>query len=489
MLNLLRRKAQSTYIQGTILILVLVFVFWGVGSSQKGGPDAIATVNDQNISARQYQKNYTQTINRYQEQFGGTLPAGLLEALNLKQQVLDQMIQELVMQQSAKEAGLIVSSDEIRKVIQNMEAFREAGIFKLDRYKTLLASSRMSTTDFENSVRSDLLNTKIIGHLSRFARISDSELKDRFAFDNDQLKLEYVAFNVDDFRNSGPIAEQDLEAFFDSRKQAYLTEPQVKLRYITFLNKQVVESSQLSDQGKDLTFQLANQAYEGIILAGSLDKYAASTATPVQKTDYFTQSQPPTTMAEQPALLKTIFALKKGELSSLLEIKGGYAIVYLDEVKEPQVPPLAEVRARVEKDFLDDQAKTRARNAAVALLTQAKKEPSFIAAAEKTKSKVLETSFFTRSQQEASGLPGPVAAQGLKLSAASPYAKEVGENGGTFYVLHFKESKPASEEAFAGQKETLQKMLTQEKQRQVMGAWLVYLQSRAKITTDKKFME
>jgi peptidyl-prolyl cis-trans isomerase D len=630
MLDFMRRKAQSTYIQATILIIILVFVFWGVGTSQKGGPDAIATVNGQSISAQEYQRNYNQTIGRYQEQFGGTLPAGLLEALNLKQQVLNQMIQELVMQQGAKEAGLIVGSEEVRKVIQNMDAFREEGIFKLDRYKKLLASSKMTTTDFENNVRNDLLQTKILTHLSRFARISDSELKDRFAFDNDQLKLEYVAFGADGFRSSGPVADEELNLFFEGNKQAYLTEPQVKLRYITFLNEQALPATQLSDQeieqyyqmnpdkfstpeqrqarhillrsdpkdspelqaakrkkleailalakagkdfsqlakehsedasgknggdlgffskeqvvppfaeaafalkegeistivetqfglhliklekikpaqvttlaaareqisaelkaqrGKDLTFQLANQAYEGIIQAGSLDKYATGAATPVQTTDYFTQANPPSALAGQPALLKTIFSLKKGELSSLLEIKGGYAIVSLDEVKEPQVPPLAEVRARVEKDFLNDQALAKAKDAAVALLAQAKKEGSLVAAAEKAKSPVQETSFFTRSQQATSGLPAPVAAQGLKLSGASPYAKEIAENGATFYVLHFKEDKPAGEETFAGQKEALRTMLTQEKQMQVMGSWLAYLQSRAKITTDKKFTE
>jgi len=630
MLDFMRRKAQSTYIQATILIIILVFVFWGVGTSQKGGPDAIATVNGQSISAQEYQRNYNQTIGRYQEQFGGTLPSGLLEALNLKQQVLNQMIQELVMQQGAKEAGLIVGSEEVRKVIQNMDAFREEGIFKLDRYKKLLASSRMTTTDFENNVRNDLLQTKILAHLSRFARISDSELKDRFAFDNDQLKLEYVAFSADGFRSSGPVAEEELKLFFEGHKQAYLTEPQVKLRYLTFLNEQALSATQLSEKeieqyynlnpdkfstpeqrqarhillrsdpkdsgelqaakrkkletilalakagkdfsqlakehsedasgknggdlgffskeqmvppfadaafalkegeistivetqfglhliklekikpaqvttlaaareqisaelkaqrGKELTFQLANQSYEGIIQAGSLEKYAAGAATPVQTTDYFTQANPPSALAGQPALLKTIFSLKKGELSSLLEIKGGYAIVSLDEVKEPQVPPLAEVRARVENDFLSDQALAKAKDAAMALLTQAKKEGSLVAEAEKVKSQVQETSFFARSQQATSGLPAPVAAQGLKLSGASPYPAEVAENGPTFYVLHFKETKPAGEETFAGQKEALRKMLTQEKQMQVMGSWLAYLQSRAKITTDKKFME
>jgi len=534
------------------------------------------------------------------------------------------------MQQGAKEAGLIVGSDEVRKVIQNMDAFREEGIFKLDRYKKMLASSRMNTADFENSVRDDLLRNKIITHLSRFARISDSELKDRFASDNDQLKLEYVAFTPDDFRTPGPVADEALKLFFEANKQTYLTEPQVKLRDITFLNEQNAANIQVSDQeieqyyklnpdkfstpelrqarhilirsdakesgelqaakrkkleailalakagkdfsqlareysedasgknggdlgffskgqmvppfaeaafslkegeispivttqfglhliklekikpanvttlaaareqiatelkaqrGKDLTFQLANQAYEGIIQSGSLDKYAASAKTPVQTTDYFTQANPPPALAGQPALLKTIFGLKKGELSSLLEIKGGYAIVYLDDVKEPQVPPLAEVRARVEKDFLDDQARNKAKDGAVALLAQAKKDGSLVAEAEKTKNSVQETSFFSKSQQAASGLPAPVAAQGLKLSAASPYPKEIAENGSTFYVLHFKEGKPASEEAFASQKEALRKMLIQEKQMQVMGDWLAYLQSQAKITTDKKFME
>jgi len=630
MLDFMRRKAKSIYIQAIIIIIILVFVFWGVNSSQQGGPDAIATVNGQKISLRQYQQAHEQTINRYQEQFGGTLPPELLEALNLKQQVLNQIIQELVMQQGAKEAGLIVGNEEVRKVIHGMDAFREEGIFKLDRYKTLLASSKMTTADFENSVRDDLLHAKILAHLSRFGRVSGSELKDRFAFDNDQLKLEYVAFNADGFRTAGPVADQELNTFFAERKQAYLTEPQVKLRYITFRNEQGLASIQVSDQeieqyytlnpdkfsapeqrqarhillrsdakespelrdakrkkletilalakagkdfaqlarehsedssgekggnlgffskeqmvqpfaeaafalkegeisgvvetqfglhliklehikpaqvttlaaareqianeikaqrGKDLTFQLANQAYEGIIQAGSLDKYAAEAAAPVQTTGYFTQSNLPAPLAGPPALAKTIFALKKGELSSLLEINDGYTILYVDEVKEPQVPPLAEVRARVEKDFLDEQAQAKARDAAVALLAQAKKEGSLGAGAEKTKSQIRETPFFTRSQQATSGLPAPVAAQGLKLSTASPYPAEIAENGTTFYVLHFKESNPAGEDVFAGRKEPLRKILTQEKQMQVMGSWLAYLQSRATITTDKKFLE
>lgn len=482
MLDFMRRKAQSTYIQATILIIVLVFVFWGVGTNQSGGPDAIATVNGQKISAQQFQQNYNQTINRYQEQFGGAMPPELLESLNLKQQVLNQMIQELVLRQGGADAGLIVGSDEVRKVIQNMDAFREEGIFKLDRYKTLLASSKMTTADFENSVRNDLLRSKILAHLARFARVSDSELKERFAFDHDQLKLEYVALTADAFRKSGPVAEQELAPFFERSKKAYQTESQVKIRYLSFNHDQ-------SQQGKDLAFASANQAYEGIIQAGSLDKYAAGKETQAQATGYFSQADPPQALAGQPGLLATIFSLKKGELSSLLETKDGYAIVYLDELKAPQVMPLAEVRAKVEKDFLNEQAISDARAAAQAMLAKAKKEGSLAAVAGETKNSVLETPFFSRSKPAASGLPAEVAAQGLKLSPASAYPDKIGENGATFYVLHYKEGKPADEEEFAARKEALREMLIQEKQLQLVEAWIAHLQSRAKITTDKRFLE
>jgi len=473
MLDFLRRKAQSTYIQITILIIILVFIFWGVGTNQGGGSNAVATVNGENISSRQYQQAYEQTVNQYQAQLGGVIPPGLFETLNLKQQVVDQLIQELIIRQGAKEAGLIVGSDEVRKVVHGMSAFTEKGAFSLELYKKMLASSRMTPADFENSIRNDILRKKIADHLTRFAGVSELELKDRFAFDHEQIRLEYAVFTPDAFRASGPVAEPELSGFFNAHKQNYLNEPQIKLRYLLFSGEQARQE--------------AGTAYEGIIQAGSLDKYAGGGKTPVLSSDYFTQANPPQALAGQPELVSALFALKKGELSSILETKGGYAIFYVDEAKAPQTPPLAEVKARVEKDFLADQAKNRAREAAGALLEQAKKGGPF-APAEAGKGTVQTTAFFARNQPEAGGLPGQVAAQGRKLSVATPYPAEIIEHNGAFYALHFKESSPAGDEAFAGQKETLGKLLLQEKQMQLLDSWVSYLQSRAKITTNQKLL-
>jgi len=158
-------------------------------------------------------------------------------------------------------------------------------------------------------------------------------------------------------------------------------------------------------------------------------------------------------------------------------------------VREPQAPPLAEVRTRVEKDFIASRARTLAREAAVALLGAAAKSSGGLAAeAGKAGAALKESEFYAKATMAASGLPGAIAAQGLALSAATPFPETVAEAGDTFYVLQFKEGRKAAEEEFAKQKAGLAELLKQEKQLQLMGQWLAYLRSDARVTTSRNFL-
>lgn len=485
MLEYMRRKARSTTIQVIIVIIILVFVFWGVGQNQGGGPDSVATVNGENISYRQYQQAYEQMISGFREQLGGSLPPELLEALNLKEQVLNQLIRQRLLHQGAAQSGLLVGSDEVRQAIQEMEAFRENGIFRLDRYKTMLASARMTPTEFEDSIRTELINGKILAHLSRFARVTEGELAARFAFDNDEIKLEYAVFSPEAFRDKVTVGDQELREFHQSRKAAYQTEPQVRLQYLSFLHSQATDPA-AEAQADGLAAQLAQQAYEGIITAGSLKKYAEESKTPLRETGYFSRSNPPAELAAQPVLVNAAFSLQKGELSSLLETDEGFTILSVDDIREPQLLPLEEIRAVVEKDFVTEQARALARKAAAEMLQRAGKEgASFVAEAEAAGGMAQETDFFSRRTTGAAGLPEEIASTGLKLSAASPLPEAVAESGATLYVLRFKESRAADDKGFAAEKEVLRETLLAEKQMRILDSWLSYLQGRAEVTMSK----
>lgn len=633
MLDLLRRKAQSPYIQATILIIVIVFVFWGVGSYKGDGPNTVATVNDTAITYQQYQKSFEQTMARYREQFGGSIPSGLLESLGIKKQVLDQLVQQTLLQQAAQKTGLLVSTQEVQETIKGMDSFRQDGVFNMQRYNDILTASRLSAADFEGGIRSDILDQKVLGYLSRFARTSEAELKERFAYEYDQIKVDYVTFSADTFRNQTQYLEEEIEAFYAGQKEKYKTDPQIKLKYVAIpfsqakaenvsfseeeiaqyyqrnianyaipeqrwarhilikagpedsqekltekrdklqsifdmaragasfaeLAKQYSEDSTTAKQGGNLGFfaqgqmvkpfedaafalkkgevstivqtqfgfhlikvedikagnvtpfaearqdivkslstekakksiyELANQAYEQIILAGSLEKYAeGGTQNQIQETDFFTRKSPPKNLAEADALLDAAFTLKKGELSSLVEGRDMYAILYVADMKEPQEQPLSAVRAPVEKEFLAERAKKLAQTAAESFLGQVKGGADFSATAKEGNLEIKTTDFYDRNSQSAKELSMAIAQKGFQLSAKSPYPGEILEGGTNFYVLRYNDKKPAGQELYEQKRAELNSMLLMEKQMKVVGAWVKYLEEKADVTTNEKLLQ
>jgi peptidyl-prolyl cis-trans isomerase D len=234
MLDLLRKKAQSPLIQGTILIIALVFIFWGVGTGYRGSRNSVAQVNDESIPYEEFQKAYEQLANRYRNQFGGNLPKELLESLDLEGQALEQLIQRSLLRQGAREMGITVSNSEVQQAVEKMEAFRTNGIFNVEQYRNILTSSGISPTAFEESMRTDLLAAKVLEHLSRFAKLTPLEIEEEFDFDNEEINIEYVSFEAEDFKEKVGTNPEDLMDFYEKHTENYMTDPQVKLDFLTF---------------------------------------------------------------------------------------------------------------------------------------------------------------------------------------------------------------------------------------------------------------
>jgi peptidyl-prolyl cis-trans isomerase D len=234
MLDLLRKKTQSPFIQGTILIIVLVFIFWGVGSGINDNLNIVATVNNEGIPYEDFQKAYNQLTTQYRNQFGGNLPKGLLENLDLESQTIDQLIQRTLLRQGAREMGIMVSNLEVQQAVEKMEAFRTNGSFNVEQYKNILSSSGMMPSSFEASMRTDLLSGKVLSHLARFAKLTPLEVNEQFGFDNKEISIEYISFSGSDFKEAIEAGDEELLSFYEENKNNYMTDPQVKLNFLLF---------------------------------------------------------------------------------------------------------------------------------------------------------------------------------------------------------------------------------------------------------------
>jgi peptidyl-prolyl cis-trans isomerase D len=253
------------------------------------------------------------------------------------------------------------------------------------------------------------------------------------------------------------------------------------------VEKGIVETLRRSG-AKTAAFKKATRAYEQIILAGSLEKFAAQEGVALQETDFFSRQSPPADFARNRAYLEAAFNLRAGELSSLVTGETGYAIIFLEDGKAPDVPALADVRPQVEKDFIAERSQSLALETAQAVLAEVKAGADLAVKAKELGLRSQETGFLSRRQPEGSGLPSSVLQEGLALSEARPYPEEVAAGDRTYYVFRFKEKREPAAELFAAKQEELRQTLLQQDQMVLLAGWLENLKQQAKITRNERML-
>ena len=452
MLDLLRKKAQSPLIQGVILIIVLVFVFWGVGSSYRGSINAVATVNDEAIPYEAFQKTYEQLATQYRDQFGGNLPKGLLESLDLEGQTLEQLIQRTLLRQGAREMGIMVSDLEVQQAVEKMEAFRTNGIFDVQQYKNIISSSGMTPTSFENTMRTDLLSGKVITHLSRFAKLTPLEINEQFDFDNEEISIEYVSFSGSDFKEKIKAAEEELQSFYEEHKDNYMTDPQVKLNFLLFpynadekpviadedvesFYQQNINRYSIPEQrsarhilikttegdSEDMLSEKRTQAEQILELARSGEDFAELAKQ---------YSEGPTGPRggdlgafAQGRMVKPFddaaFALNEGEISDIVETQFGFHVIKLEKIEPAHIKTMEEVKDEIASQLHGQKASEVAFNSA----TEAYERIILAGSLEKfsqqhTDITVEQTDLFPRKSPEKSGFTEGMITEPAFLNAA-----------------------------------------------------------------------
>ncbi|MBE0582175.1 MAG: SurA N-terminal domain-containing protein, partial [Desulfofustis sp.] len=235
MLAFLRKRAQSLVIQAIVVVIALVFIFWGVGTNMMNKQEAAIIVNGEEISFQQYQQAYDRAYAGLAQQFGGTIPKALADNLDIRGQVINQLIQEALLRQGGLEMGLKVSGREIQNEIEKMVQFQENGIFDLERYQAILASNRLSPKKYEQSLGHDLLDSKTVEALSSFVTsVSDAEIEDLYNLENETVSVDYTTISPDRYLAEIEIEEEALGQWYATAGERYKTEQAVSLTYLPF---------------------------------------------------------------------------------------------------------------------------------------------------------------------------------------------------------------------------------------------------------------
>ena len=429
MLSLMRKHATSWLIKIILGAIVVVFVLWGVGSwtSQRSG--MIATVNGEMITVEDYRAAYKRLIEQVRQSFGNNLNDELIKTLQLEKQALNQLIDNTLMRQAASELEMRVSDEELSQSIRNISAFQTAGVFDPRLYQGVLNRNDLTPEAFEMSQRDALLMNKLNNLITESVKVSDEEAREWFMWNDAMVNLDFFLLETDRYKDI-TVTPEEIQEFFESRKESYKTEPALKVRYVKFEPNAWVSKVEIADDEIQAYYDDRPNEFQNpktvearhILIEVDQDADPEKVADAksrvedilkkVQEGQDFAElakqySEGPSKdkggylgTFERDAMVKPFadkaFSMNPGEVSEPVRTRFGWHLIKVEKVNEASTTPLTDARNDIHKKLADEHAKRLAYDAAEAVFDAAFEGSTLAEVADDQQLKLHTTDFFTR---------------------------------------------------------------------------------------------
>ena len=229
-------------------ILIIPFAFVGVSSYfQSDAVNAVALVNDQEITIGEFNAGFQNYRRRMQAQMGAAFDPVAFDQPMIRRQFLDQMIDEELLAQVAIDAGLAVDNQYLAQSIRDLPGFQVDGEFNADVYQARLASQGMTPKQFEAEIRASILLGQFPSAIGTSAIATDWEIRDYArlldqkrsfdaiivpAFPEVEVEADQEEVAEEAVADDIVVDEEAVVAWYEDNLRDYMSEEQVIIEYL-----------------------------------------------------------------------------------------------------------------------------------------------------------------------------------------------------------------------------------------------------------------
>jgi len=211
MLQAIRNNAQGVLVWIVVGLIVVSFALFGLGSYLSGASKVVAaSVNDVEISSTALTRAYQNYQERLRKMFGEQYRPEMFGTARVKNEVLQGLITQEVMNQMLHEQGYLASAEQVFEKIKKYEAFQEDGVFSAKRYKEVLSLQGINGEAFEYDLSRDIASQQIRAAISASAFLTEKEKTTLAALENQKREIGYFDISVKPYRKLIKISDADI---------------------------------------------------------------------------------------------------------------------------------------------------------------------------------------------------------------------------------------------------------------------------------------
>ncbi|MBF0412336.1 MAG: SurA N-terminal domain-containing protein [Desulfamplus sp.] len=428
MLRFMRENTGSWIIKIILGLIIVVFIFLGMGSLGDNRADQAAMINDIPITIDEYNRSYQNTIEQMRQRFGNSLNDELLKMLKVKEQAMDRLIEDRLIADEADKLDIKVSDKELQDSLVSIPAFQKDGVFDIQTYRMVLTANRLVPATFEAMQRQTLRQSKFTDLVLGGVKVSDLEAREWYIQNNSEVAVDYVKFDPSSYTVA--LDDTKIKEYYEKNKDNYKSEPQLKVQYIGFMpdvykakasvTPESIKSYYTSNpdefttpeqvEASHILIKVDETAQPEVVEsakkeADDIYKKAAAGEDFAQLAKMY--SQDPSAQENNGYLGKfarnrmvkpfeeKAFSMKAGEISEPVKTQFGWHIIQVKSKTEASKKTLAEATPQIKEKLLADESRNLAYNAAGESFDAVVDGDSLEQAAIITGNKVIEVGPFT----------------------------------------------------------------------------------------------
>lgn len=336
MLSKLRDFSKSKLAGVLITIIIIPFVFWGMGSVFSGGnTNNVVKINNKKISTQDFIEHIN-TSNIDPDQLRKNLDKNVLE------EILGQLISLNILKMEIQNLGIIKSDKSLSEsIIKEKRFLDDDGKFSRIKYEKFLIENNVTAGEFERKIREGSQQKELFNYISGGIKSPNFITKSLFLDETKQVNIKY--FNLDKhYKNN--FTDEEINEYINLNNDE-LKRDYIDVSYTIITPNTLTDTDQYNARFFEIIDDIENEIANEINFEQILTNYNLK----IEKKENLYND-------ESESFINTIYSKRSEDRTQLIETEDFYVLYEITNI-ENKIPEIND------KNFFESvKEKLRSRN-------------------------------------------------------------------------------------------------------------------------------
>jgi|TARA_B110000211_G_scaffold233566_1_gene300180 peptidyl-prolyl cis-trans isomerase D len=330
MLTSIGKYSKGFFVKLLVGIIILPFVFWGMGDVFRGGnQNIIATIDSNKVSTQEF-VNYLNRLNLSEKERKDLSKSNLLE------RILSDYVGKKIVELEFEKLGVHISDESLKDIIINDKIFFKDGVFSRTKYEKFLLESSLSAPQFEQNIAQQIKRMQLLSYLSDGSQIPEFLIENEFKKENQKKIISFIDLN-NFYKKRNPEAKE-IKKLYDENKKLFTKEYKV-INLIELKPENLIGNIEYSDAFFKKIDEIENKILDGDKIENILSVYEnlkliSSAQIDKKKLDF--KGNKKIDMDDQ--LFNKIFTMKKVKTPEIIILNDKYFLGEVKSIHKKQIP-------------------------------------------------------------------------------------------------------------------------------------------------------